>query len=97
MTCVTVERTLSPAISVLRSTPLVQKVSKVMGETLDEGTWFDHHLNVVWFIFRMLKISHIKINKSESSQIIMLSEGYFLFIFLNKMDNVDDLIEGWMF
>lgn len=44
----------------------------------------------------MLKISHININKSESSEIIMLSEGYFLFIFLNKMDNMDGLIDGWM-
>lgn len=34
MTCVTVVRLASPAISVLRKTPLVQKVSSVLGETL---------------------------------------------------------------
>lgn len=43
MTCVTVERTASPAIRVLSSTPLVQKVSKVLGETLDKGTICNHH------------------------------------------------------
>lgn len=34
MTCVTAVRLASPAISVLRNTPLVQKVSTVLGETL---------------------------------------------------------------
>lgn len=34
MTCVTVVRLASPAIKVLRNTPLVQKVSSVLGETL---------------------------------------------------------------
>lgn len=34
MTCVTVFRLASPAIKVLRSTPLVQNVSSVFGETL---------------------------------------------------------------
>lgn len=43
MMCVTLERTASPAMSVLSSTPLVQKVSKVLGETLDKGKIFDRH------------------------------------------------------
>lgn len=34
ITCVTVDTLASPAISVLRNTPLVQKVSTVLGDTL---------------------------------------------------------------
>lgn len=50
MTWVTLESTSSPAIIVLSRTPLVQNVSKVLGETLNKEMIFDHYCNIVLFI-----------------------------------------------